>query len=318
MTTTAQPLAKTRKGREGPKMTVSIIGAGEVGRAYAKAIDEQGILDGEVDLCDPRPPLAAQELAAKTGIRIHAEPGTWLHDVDQVWLAVTGDLTLRVLEGLLPWLSRGTVVVDLTTASPADKRDAQERASAVGVRYVDAVILGAIALTGARTPLLAAGPHASKAMEPFMALGANVKCLPSASAGDAAALKLLRTILTKGLETLAVECLVAAEAQGVRAELYEAMSDVDDTGFTNFLDMLVRTHVVHAERRMHEVARAQQQLQNLGFPASMLAASEQVYARSVALREIDPPTSETERDVDEALRWLAKAERPSKRPATPL
>ena len=59
---------------------------------------------------------------------------------------------------------------------------------------------------------------------------------------DAAALKLLRTILTKGLEALAVECLVAAEKQGIRTELYDAMSDVEaPAGFTNFLDMLVRT-----------------------------------------------------------------------------
>ena len=39
--------------------------------------------------------------------------------------------------------------------------------------YVDDVILGAIALTGARTPLLAAGPNAGTAMAGFAARSAG-------------------------------------------------------------------------------------------------------------------------------------------------
>lgn len=283
-------------------MIVAIIGAGEVGRAYASALAAAGHC---AQLCDPRPPQAALELASRSGVEIHVAPGPWLASVDRVWLAVTGDLAVRVLSGLLPRLLPGTVVVDLTTASPDDKREAEKLARGVGVHYVDTVILGAIALTGARTPLLAAGPLAEAAMADFVALGAPVKTLPEAKAGDAAALKLLRTILTKGLETLAVECLVAAEQQGVRAQLYESMSDVDATGFTNFLDMLVRTHVQHCERRLHEVQRAGEQLASLGLPASMLAGSEQVYARTIAGRKSLPPPSAATADVPEALAWLA-------------
>jgi 3-hydroxyisobutyrate dehydrogenase len=131
-----------------------------------------------------------------------------------------------------------------------------------------------------RGPLLAAGASAQACISEFVELGAPVRTLPQAQAGDAAALKLLRTILTKGLESLAVECLVAADRQGVRSELYEAMSDVDEVGFTNFLDMLVRTHVQHSERRMHEVERAE------------------------AVAEHRPPAAAAT-DVTEALKWLS-------------
>lgn len=293
-------------------MTTAIIGGGEVGLAYATGLVEQAATGpgpaGEmvVAVCAPRPSPAATALAARhTGAAVHREPGPWLQQVDQVWLAVTGDIVLAVLDGLLPWLPPAVLVVDLTTANPADKREADVRATQAGARYVDAVILGAVALSGARTPLLAAGPHAAEAMAPFVRLGASVTCLPDATSGDAAALKLLRTILTKGLEALAVECLVAAERQGVREELYEAMRDVDATGFTAFLDMLVRTHVVHAERRRDEIDRARAELARLGLPSSMLGAADEVFGRSVSLRARTRPPAAASTDVAVALAWLA-------------
>jgi 3-hydroxyisobutyrate dehydrogenase len=283
-------------------MNIAIIGAGEVGRTYAKAVAEQSV--HTPILCDPHPNDATLRLAAEAGLILHRQAGTWLADTDRVWLCVTGDLALPVCRDLLDYLRPGTIVVDLTTAAPGDKRSAFNLAAEHHIQYVDAVILGAIALTAATTPLLAAGPTGHEAMRDFEDLGAPVRMLPQATAGDAAALKLLRTILTKGLEALAVECLVAAEKQGIRAELYDAMSDVDAAGFTSFLDMLVRTHIQHSGRRLHEVQRAEAQLTSLGLPASMVAASQQVFTRTTRAAAQNPPPGGATADVEAALKWL--------------
>jgi 3-hydroxyisobutyrate dehydrogenase len=283
-------------------VNIAIIGAGEVGRTYAKAVAERSA--HTAILCDPYPGDATLRLVSQAGLELHREAGTWLADADRVWLCVTGDLVLPVCRDLLWRLRPGAIVVDLTTAAPGDKRSAFELAAGHQVEYVDAVILGAIALTAAATPLLAAGSAGSEAMREFADLGAPVRTLPHARAGDAAALKLLRTILTKGLEALAVECLVAAEKQGIRRELYDAMSDVDAAGFTSFLDMLVRTHIQHSGRRLHEVQRAEAQLKSLGLPASMLSASQQVFERTTRAAAQNPPPGDATADVEAALRWL--------------
>jgi 3-hydroxyisobutyrate dehydrogenase len=283
-------------------MNLAIIGAGEVGRTYAKAVAEQS--RHAVILCDPYPSDTTLRFVGEAGLDLYRQAGTWLADTDRVWLCVTGDLALPVCRDLLPYLKPATVLVDLTTAAPADKQTAFRLAAERRIQYVDAVILGAIALTGAATPLLAAGPTGEEAMRDFASFGAPIRVLPQASAGDAAALKLLRTILTKGLEALAVECLVAAEKQGIRTELYDAMSDVDAAGFTNFLDMLVRTHIQHAERRWHEVQRAQAQLTSLGLPATMLSASGEVFARTMRSAAASPPPGVATTDVRAALKWL--------------
>jgi 3-hydroxyisobutyrate dehydrogenase len=286
-------------------MNIAIIGAGEVGRTYARAVAER--CSHTAILCDPHPSEATLRLVSDAGLELHREAGEWLGDVDRVWLCVTGDLALPVCRGLLWRLRPGTVVVDLTTAAPGDKRSAFDLAVGHHVEYVDAVILGAIALTDAATPLLAAGPAGAEAMREFADFGAPIRTLPHTGAGDAAALKLLRTILTKGLEALAVECLVAAEKQGIRRELYDAMSDVDAAGFTGFLDMLVRTHIQHSGRRLHEVQRAEAQLNSLGLPASMVSASQQVFARTTRAAAQDPPPREATTDVEAALAWLGLA-----------
>jgi 3-hydroxyisobutyrate dehydrogenase len=283
-------------------MKIAIIGAGEVGRTYARAVAAQSV--HRAVLCDPRPSKETLHVVAEAGLELHRQTGTWLADADRVWLCVTGDLALSVCRDLLPRLRPGTVVVDLTTAAPGDKRSAFDLAAGHHIRYVDAVILGAIALTAAATPLLAAGLTGQEAMRDFARLGAPVRVLPHARAGDAAALKLLRTILTKGLEALAVECLVAAEKQGIRSELYDAMSDVDAAGFTSFLDMLVCTHIQHSGRRLHEVRRAEAQLTSLGLPASMLSASQQVFARTTRSAAQNPPPDGATADVTAALEWL--------------
>src|SRR5260370_20870187 len=83
------------------------------------------------------------------------------------------------------------------------------------------------------------------------------------------------------------------------------MGGVDGGGFSNFLDMLVCTHIQHSERRWHEVQRAEAQLTSLGLPASMLSASQEVFARTTRSAVQNPPPGVPTTDVTAALKWPA-------------
>ncbi|WP_438811351.1 hypothetical protein, partial [Salmonella enterica] len=76
-----------------------------------------------------------------------------------------------------------------------------------------------------KTPLLCAGIGAEDIRALLASVGAPIKAVGD-RAGDAATLKLLRSIFTKGVEALAVECLVAAEKKDLRHTLYDVLSDV--------------------------------------------------------------------------------------------
>lgn len=280
-------------------MRIAIVGCGEVGSTYARALLAAG--DHDVVIDDPRPEVAAW--AAEHDLTLHRTAGPWLADVDAAWVCVAGDLAHRVITQMHEYLARGVTIIDLTTASPEDKARSAVLLGDRGV-YIDAVIMGAIAMNGVATPLLGAGPHAEGAMSVLADLGAPVRTLPDAAPGDAAALKLLRSVLTKGLEALGVECLVAAERMGVRDQLPAVLADIDAGGLTPFVDAVVRTHPLHAKRRQHEVHRAGLQLAGHGGNPSLLAATEERFAATVAAAHAAPPPPDVADHVDDAVRWL--------------
>jgi 3-hydroxyisobutyrate dehydrogenase len=254
-------------------------------------------------LCDTCPSQEAIQLANSLATDLHSEIGDWVSDADRVWSCVTGDVALAVAQSAYEFMGQGTGFVDLSTASSEDKRSAAAAASEAGVGYADVAIMGAVALTGIATPLLITGGIAERTAGEFTAIGASARAV-SGEAGDAAALKLLRTVLTKGVEALAVEAFVAAEKRGVRDELYRVLSDIDAQGFTSFLNTVVRTHLVHAERRMHEVERAITQLNDDGMRSEVLEGALIRFRETVTTKETSPPDLGASDHIDSSVSWL--------------
>jgi 3-hydroxyisobutyrate dehydrogenase-like beta-hydroxyacid dehydrogenase len=254
------------------------------------------------------PSAAARELAANAGLRIHEQAGSWLAEVQLVLSCVTGTTSLPVLDQVLPHLTKGTLVADLTTASPEVKREGGKRAAEARIRYVDTAIMGAISLGLVRTPLLASGEGASQLKEILEVAGARVQVIADGKAGDAIALKILRSIYTKGVEALTVELLMSAERQGVREKLYEQLSDMDRTPVRALMDMLIRTHVIHAKRRAHEVHDAQAELTSQGLTSIVLPGVEARFKKTVQALESHPlPVPEP--SVEQSLDWLLASAR---------
>lgn len=281
-------------------MKVAIIGLGEVGRAFAQALHDAGL---ELALCDARPAPAASELAASWTQSISTSIDAWLADCQWILSCVTGSHALGVIEQCLPHASSGATICDLTTASPDTKRTAATRAGEAGLRYVDVAIMGAVNLSRHRTPLLAAGEGSNDFAALLGKAEGKVTVIEGGTAGDAIALKILRSVFTKGMEALSVELLMAAEKQGVREKLYAQLRDIDETPLRTFIDMLVRTHVVHARRRAHEVHDAASELAKHGLPSLVLPGVESRFARTISDLESAPP-AQAEPNIDQALTWL--------------
>jgi 3-hydroxyisobutyrate dehydrogenase-like beta-hydroxyacid dehydrogenase len=163
--------------------------------------------------------------------------------------------------------------------------------------------MGAIAASKERTPLLACGEGAQEFQSIVQKMGAPIQVMQGATAGDAISLKMLRSVFTKGIEALCVELLIAAEKRGVRKQLYSVLSDIDKSGLRSFMEILVRTHVIHAKRRAHEVAEVERQLALAGVPSLVLPGVQSRFLATVSSLE-KRPLPAPEPTLDEALRWL--------------
>ncbi|GGI02367.1 DUF1932 domain-containing protein [Arthrobacter liuii] len=186
---------------------------------------------------------------------------------------------------------------------PGPRGESAARADAAGIAYIDIAITGAVALNGVGTPLLYAGKPDSAVLDLLASVGAPVRVLPDSAPGDAVTVKLLRSVIMKGLEALATEALPAARAYGVLDQLYAVLGDVDQAPFTDLLKSMVATHPAHAVRRHAEVLEAAAQLESIGCPAGL---TEQVAGKFAATADSVARTGGPENaSIEASLDWLA-------------
>ena len=88
--------------------------------------------------------------------------------------------------------------------------------------------------------------------------------------GDAAALKLLRSVFMKGLAASAIESLRAAEAAGQRTWLEQQLADVIGRPL---LERLLEGSRRHAARRVDEMEAARDLVLELGVEPRIASAS---------------------------------------------
>ncbi|KAA1285462.1 NAD(P)-dependent oxidoreductase [Alcaligenes faecalis] len=241
---------------------VALIGAGEVARFYGAALKSAGV---QVPFILVRRESApASELAHQLGAQLCLQADARWQDLDGVLSAVTGTQAEVVAKAVMPHLSSGTLYMDLCTAEPQAMESLDALAQQHGIELADLAIMGSVPSTGAQTALLAAGQGAGRAAAFWQAQGAPVRILPG-KAGDAMRLKLLRSLMTKGLEALGIENLMLAERMGLRAELYEVLEDLNQRGLQDFMESCLRSHLVHGVRRRDEVLQVRRQLELAGI-----------------------------------------------------
>lgn len=271
-----------------------------VGACYMQAFLEQG--HTLVGMCDLQPHEELKQQVTTAGGEVHTQPGEWLRQADLVVSAVFGTVALDLAKAALPHMKKDALYIDMTTADPEDMHCAAAAASEHGIHFVDVAITGAVNLSLQKTPLLIAGEKANEVFELYRPLGARLTIV-GARPGDAAALKLLRSIYTKGVEALAVECLVTAHRMDLTEELFDVLKDMDETPLRKLLESMVVTHIPHSARRRNEVVEAQRQMKNLNVHPVVTPSVEKLFSLTAAAHSM---LSFDGKAAHEALEWLSK------------
>ncbi len=232
-----------------PALTVAVLGLGEAGSRLAADLASSG---AEVRGYDP----------VKGGAPEEAIVGS------EVVLSVnSARAAVEAAESARPSLGPGAVYADLNTAAPALKREVAEVVG--GERFADVALLGPVPARGLATPALASGEGAQAFADALEPLGMPVDVV-SARAGDAATLKLLRSVFMKGLAASAIESVRAADAAGHAEWLKQEISAVIGRPL---LDRLLVGSQAHALRRADEMEAARDLLVELGVEPRIAAAS---------------------------------------------
>ena len=263
--------------------SVLLLGLGEGGAYLAEALGaaEPAPRRLAYDAAVAGPGAARlREKAAGLGLELQDSIGDRAGAVDVVFSLVPGSVAVAAARELKPVLAPGALYVDLNSITAAMVHEIAVVLDGSGVDLVDGAVLGNFR-AGGRVPVLLAGARAGEVRDLLDGARFKPACIEGPP-GDASAIKMLRSVLMKGLEALFVESLVAAEVQGLRPAFLKAFDDLDERPFATTMEVQTVTHLVHAARRLGEIERVQSILQADGVDDTMTEASRRLYAKTVA------------------------------------
>ena len=201
---------------------------------------------------------------------------TW---ADVLFSAVPSSVDMDVCRSVCPCLRGGQLYVDVGASTPAVKRAIWERVKETGVLFVDAAMMGSLPLNRHRVPITASGNGAELFRRLMTPWGMRITTVGE-TAGDASAIKLIRSIFMKGISALMIETIQAADRYGVTGEVVDSIADsLDGTPFVQHLDRLVAGSAVHCRRRAAELGGSLDLLVEAGLPSDMTAAAKRSLER---------------------------------------
>lgn len=257
--------------------TVLMIGFGEAGQAIVSGWRDAGfdhavlIYDIKLDHPETRDAVLAAAGALDASPIAHERDA--VVSVSHVLSVVTADQALRAARRAADILPAGATFWDMNSVAPETKQQAASLVESAGLLYLDVGVLSPIHPKRHRAPLAIAGAVDGQTRNAIERFGFDADVL-SPTIGDAASLKLLRSIVIKGVESLLVECHQAGESVGLTDKVLRSLaSSFPGIDWPERLAYVLQRVEQHGERRAAEMAEVVLFLDALGVPPLMSKAA---------------------------------------------
>jgi len=250
---------------------LAFIGFGEAGQTLASGFLAEGVASiAAWDILFPDAGGGARLRAAaeRLGVRMGRDTLDAIRGADIVFSAVTAASNLEAARQAAPGLSSAQFYVDLNSVSPSRKRQAAQIAGE-RARFVGMAVMAPVHPLRHKTPVLVSGPAAADIVPLLRRCGMDVAPV-GADVGAAAAIKMVRSVMIKGLSALTQECFLAARRAGVEdriiASLTQSMPMID---WAKFADYNMERMATHGLRRAAEMRDVCETLEELGVEPAL-------------------------------------------------
>lgn len=267
------------------EIRLGFIGFGEAAARFAADLSAAG-LTGIVAYSRsgakvaPGDPLRVR--AGQAGVELQPSIRKVCERANLIIALTPGKAALSALRKARSHLTADHVYVDASTASVKDMEQAARMLEGVA-HFVDAALMEPVPQGGIRTLLVASGPKAGFVRDTLAPYGMNIQVV-SDKPGAASAMKLMRSVCTKGLAALLLESLEAAQRYGITdAVAADMIRFVDGRPFEDIIKRFVCGTAIHAERRIHEMSESLTLLRSLGGSTRMTRATRGMLQEIVAM-----------------------------------
>lgn len=262
---------------------ISFFGFGEAARAIVQGwgptvADRVVAYDLKIE---GREAPAIRQACAEAGVTCAETRAAALQDARHVFCLVTADQAVAAASEAARHLAPGTLWYDGNSCAPDSKRKAAAVIEAAGGVYIDMAIMAPIHPRLHRTPLLIAGPDSALGFLDAMQMTYRYR---GAEIGSASAVKMIRSVMIKGIEALSAECFLAASRAGVLEDVLASLNASDpERDWRARAGYNLERMMQHGLRRAAEMREVALTIASLGLPDEMAVATEDWQKRIGAL-----------------------------------
>lgn len=265
---------------------VGFVGFGEAGFHIANGLRGAGL--GRTFAFDTDTGDKPRQRARESCTDLLASNAELASSCDVIFSAVTADQALNAARQTAPHLSSRHYYVDVSSVSPKMKQAVGKAVSQSGAKFVEAAMMAPVPPHGHRVPTLLGGAAAPEFLELMRPFGVRMEVVSTDQIGRAAAVKMFRSIVYKGLEALMFECVLGASHYGAEARVFQSLNEsFPGVDFQKLADYMIGRVVVHGERRAREMDEVASTLRETGIEPIMAEATARRmdWAADLGLRE---------------------------------
>jgi len=250
---------------------IGFIGFGEAGYHLAKGLRQAGI--AHIAAYDIQNTAQIRQRAAETQTALVASNANLAAASDIIFSTVTANQAGAAASATAPHLSSSHLYADLNSVSPGLKQSLAKIIDATGARFVEVAVMSAVPPHGHKVPMLTGGPAASEFAERMTPFGMQIE-VGAAQVGSAAATKMCRSVMIKGIEALLTECVLGATRYGADERVFSSLGEsLPGIDWAKLATYMVGRVVMHGERRAREMEEVAETLRSAGVDPIMAEAT---------------------------------------------
>ena len=215
-----------------------------------------------------------QSRAREAGVTLVRSNGDLAEASDLIVSVTPGSASFASADAFAPVLQERHTFLDFASATPKIKQGVAAKLEASGALLGDGSIEGT-PLHGYSMRMLSSGPAGERVRDWLVPWGMQIE-FTGPVLGTASGIKIIRSVLIKGIEALTDEMMLAARQYGIDEAVLASACKTLARPWIDTVQSLIPSGAIHAKRRAEELEMSADAVQDAGV--------EPVMARAVAQR----------------------------------
>lgn len=256
---------------------IGFVGFGEAGYYVSKDFLPQQVELYAYDSIEkentPRA-IKVREHAAENGVRMVDSLADLAEQAQYFICFTSAHSALPIAKEMAPLLRTGQVYLDMNSTSPATKEDIGQIFQVSEGDFVEAAVMSSVPANRTHVPMYLCGKKAAETAVVLNSIGMNTQ-VASEQYGVASAMKMLKSVLSKGMIALITETVFCTEQYGITEYVLNAVKKVmtEEMDYETFCHYNVASAAVHSARFCQEMEEVIATMESIHENAIMTRAT---------------------------------------------